>query len=93
MAVFFVRLRANGRNNSQQCWDLRCIVGRIQPVSLCKPCVMRVRGSNNVEKSFHRRKMSDWSIPDHVTQSKFNMAAKSSLVCLFQEKEEKLEPS
>ena len=73
MAVFFVRLCANGRNNaqqcwellrtcwqwcangcnnSQQCWDLRCIVGRILPVSLCKPCVMRVRGPNNVGKSF-----------------------------------------
>ena len=44
-------------------------------------------------EEFHWRKMSDWSIPDHVTQSKFNVAAKSSLVCLFQEKEEKLEPS
>ena len=43
-----VRLRANGRNNSQQCWDLQCIVGRIQPISLCKPCVMSVRGPNNV---------------------------------------------
>ena len=35
---------ANGCNNSQQCWDLQCIVGRIQPISLCKPCVMSVRG-------------------------------------------------
>ena len=57
---------ANRCNNSQQCWDLQCIVGRIQPVSLCKPCLMRVRGPNNVRKSFHWRKMSDWSIPDHV---------------------------
>ena len=24
---------ANGCNNSQQCWDLQCIVGRIQPIS------------------------------------------------------------
>jgi len=39
---------ANGCNNSQQCWDLQCIVGRIQPMSLCKPCVMSVRGPNNV---------------------------------------------
>ena len=39
---------ANGCNNSQQCWDLQCIVGRIQPISLCKPCVMSVRGPNNV---------------------------------------------
>ena len=29
-------LSANGRNNSQQCWDLQCIVGTIQPISLCK---------------------------------------------------------
>ena len=42
---------------------------------------------------FHWRKMSDWSIPVHVTESKFNMAAKSSFVCLLQEKKERLEPS
>ena len=35
---------ANGCNNSQQCWYL----GRIQPISLCKPCVMSVRGPNIV---------------------------------------------
>ena len=29
-------------------WGLQCIVGRIQPISLCKPCVMSVRGTNNV---------------------------------------------
>ena len=39
---------ANGCNNSQQCWDLQWIVGRIQPISDCKPCVMSVRGPNNV---------------------------------------------
>ena len=39
---------ANGCNNSRQCWDLQCIVGRIQPISLCKPCIMNVRGPNNV---------------------------------------------
>ena len=32
----------------QQCWNLQCIVGRIQPISLCKPCVMSVRGPKNV---------------------------------------------
>ena len=42
---------ANGSNNSQQCWDLQCIVGRIQPISLCKPCVMSVRGPNNVGRA------------------------------------------
>ena len=31
---------ANRCNNSQSCWDIQCIVGRIQPISLCKPCVM-----------------------------------------------------
>ena len=35
---------ANGCNNCQQCWELRYIMGRIQPIRLCKPCVMRVRG-------------------------------------------------
>ena len=39
---------ANGCNNSQQCWDLQCIVGRIQPISLCNPCVMSMRDPNNV---------------------------------------------
>ena len=42
---------ANGCNNSEQCWDLQCIVGRIQPISLCKPCVMSVRGPNNVGRA------------------------------------------
>ena len=38
-------------NNSQQCWDLQCILGWIQPISLCKPWVMRVRGPNNVGRA------------------------------------------
>ena len=42
---------ANGCNNFQQCWDLQCIVGRIQTISLCKPCVMSVRGPNNVGRA------------------------------------------
>ena len=42
---------ANGCNNSQQCWDLQCIMGRIQPISLCKPCVMSVRGPINVGRA------------------------------------------
>ena len=42
---------ANGCNNSQQCWDLQCIVGRIELISLCKPCVMSVRGPNNVGRA------------------------------------------
>ena len=37
--------------NSQQWWDLQCNVGRIQPISLCKPCVMSVRGPNNVGRA------------------------------------------
>ena len=32
----------------QPCWDLQCIVGRIQPISLCKPCIMSMCGPNNV---------------------------------------------
>ena len=42
---------AKGCNSSQQCWDLQCIVGRIQPIRLCKPCVMSVRGANNVGRA------------------------------------------
>ena len=38
-------------NNSQQRWDLQCIMGRIQAIRLCKPCVVRVRGPNNVERT------------------------------------------
>ena len=42
---------ANGCNNSQQCWDLQCIMGRIQPIRLWRPCVMHVRVPNNVGKA------------------------------------------
>ena len=42
---------ANGCNNSQQCWCLQCIVGRIQRISLCKPCVMSAHGPNNVGRA------------------------------------------
>ena len=35
----------------KQCQGLQCIVGRIQPISLCKPCVMSVRGPNNVGRA------------------------------------------
>ena len=42
---------ANGWNNSQQCWGLHCIMGRLQPISLCKPRVMRVRCPNNVGRA------------------------------------------
>ena len=38
-------------NNSQQRWDLQCIMGRIQPIRLCKPCGMQVRGPKNVERA------------------------------------------
>ena len=31
-------------------WDLQCVVGRIQPISFCKPCVMSVRGPNNARR-------------------------------------------
>ena len=42
---------ANWYNNSQQCWARQCIVGRIQPISLCKPCVMSVLGPNNAGRA------------------------------------------
>ena len=35
----------------QQLSNLQCIVGRIQPISLCKLCVMSVRGLNNVGRT------------------------------------------
>ena len=43
--------RANGCNNSQQVWDLLCIVERIEPISLCNPYVISVRGPNNVGRA------------------------------------------
>ena len=46
----YFKLRANGCNNSQQCCDLQCIVGITQPIWLCKPCVMRVRGPTKLEE-------------------------------------------
>ena len=42
---------ANGCNNPQQVWALQRIVGRIQPISLCEPYVMSVRGPNNVGRA------------------------------------------
>ena len=42
---------ANRCNNSQQCWNLQCIVGRVQPIRLWRQCVMRVRGFNNVGRA------------------------------------------
>ena len=66
-----LRLRANGRNNSQHCCAKnvgsccmrvssgvqtnattpnKCIMGKTQP-SLCNPCVMSVRGPNNVGRA------------------------------------------
>ena len=42
---------ANGCNNSQQVWDLQCIVRRIQPIGLCNPFVMSLPGPNNVGKA------------------------------------------
>ena len=42
---------ANGCNNSQQVWDLQCILRRMQSISLCNPYVMSVRDPNNVGKA------------------------------------------
>ena len=39
----------------KQCWELlrscSCIMGRIQPISLCNPCVMSVRGPCSVGRT------------------------------------------
>ena len=32
-------------------WDLQCIVGRIQPIKLWRPCVLRLRGPSNVGRA------------------------------------------
>ena len=41
---------ANRCNNSQQCWDLQCIMGRIQLIRLCKPSNAPL-WPNNFQKS------------------------------------------
>ena len=33
--------------------DLQCIVGRIPPIRLCKPCVMHLCGPSNVGRVLH----------------------------------------
>ena len=50
-ACLAVVCKRTGCNNSQQVWDLQCLKGRIQPISLCNPCVMSVRGPNNVGRA------------------------------------------
>ena len=32
-------------------WDPQCIVGRTQPIGLCDPCLMSVRGPYNVGRT------------------------------------------
>ena len=51
--------RANGCNNSQQCWDLQRIVGRIQPISLCNSCPIKVHGPNNVGRAVQTDRFSN----------------------------------
>ena len=38
-------------NRSEECWDMQCIVGRIQPIRLCRPCVMHLRGPKNAGRA------------------------------------------
>ena len=42
---------ANRCDNSKQCWDLQCIVGKVWPIRLWRQCVMQVRGFNNVGRA------------------------------------------
>jgi len=44
-----VKLLANRWNNSH--WDLQCIVRKIEPIRLWKPCVMHVRGPKIVGRA------------------------------------------
>ena len=61
---------ANGCNNSQQCWDLQSIVGRIEPVRLWRWCVMYVRGLNNVGRAVktYGSNVVPLSVGDHETK-------------------------
>ena len=54
------KLRAKGRNVSQHCWDLERIVERIQSIRLCKPCIMCVRGPNDVGRAV-QTDLTSWS--------------------------------
>ena len=57
-----VKLCANRHNNSEQCRDLQWIVGRIQLIRLCKPCVMPRCGPNN----FGRAEQTDPTLLCHA---------------------------
>ena len=59
---------ANGCNNSQQCWDLQCIVRKIQPIRLWRPCVLSVRGPNNVGRAANGSNIVALRFSDHETK-------------------------
>ena len=42
-----IKPHVNGRNNFQQCWDLQCILGRIQPARPWRPlaCCKKEQGA------------------------------------------------
>ena len=46
----------------QQCWDLQCFLGRIQPISLCKPCIMSMCGPNNVGRAVITEQKKCWEL-------------------------------
>ena len=77
------KLRAKGRNNSQHCWDLKSIVGRIQPRRLYKPCVMSVRGLNNAGRAVQTDPINIVALrfDDHKTKAMLRVVA--SKVCPF----------
>ena len=54
------KLRAKGRNVSQHCCGLERIVERIQSIRLCKPCIMCVRGPNDVGRAV-QTDLTSWS--------------------------------
>ena len=62
---------AKGCNNSQQCWDLDRIVGRIQPIRLWRPCVTNARAQPQQRwKSCANRSNVFWSHASAITEQK-----------------------
>ena len=68
---------AKGCNNSQQRWDLQCIMGRIQPIRLCKPSEVRVRGPNNVERAVQTGQIQNFCATLQRSWNKRNIGIRS----------------
>ena len=49
-SVLAVVCKQMQQHSFQRCWHPQCILGRIQPIRLWRPCVMIVRGPSKLEE-------------------------------------------